>query len=83
MLRHQLTVLQRNSKPPKLSDVDRSFLAAVARVLPKANRHGWLVTADTLLRWHRRLIARHWTHPPHPAPGRPSTTTEIKKLVEQ
>lgn len=58
VLRHQLSVLQRNTKPPKLNDGDRSFLAAIARVLPASSRHGWLVTPDTLLRWHRRLVGR-------------------------
>lgn len=61
VLRHRLAVLQRTAKPPQLNDRDRSLLAVVARVLPRARREGWLVTPDTLLRWHRRLIARRWT----------------------
>ena len=31
-------------------------LAAVGRALPRPRREGRLVTPDTLLRWHRRLI---------------------------
>ena len=80
VLRHQLAVLQRTAKPPKLNDGDRSLLAAIARVLPRSRRAGWLVTPDTLLRWHRRLIARRWTQPPR-RPGRPSTAREIRALV--
>jgi hypothetical protein len=38
------------------------------------------VTPDTLLRWHRRRIARHWTQPPR-RPGRPATATVILRLV--
>jgi putative transposase len=83
VLRHQLAVLQRNTKPLKPNDHDRSFLAAIARALPTAQRQGWLITPDTLLRWHRRLIARHWTQPPSRRQGRPSTTSEIRKLVLQ
>ncbi len=80
VLRHQLAVLQRTAKPPRLNDRDRSLLAAIAHVLPRVRRQGWLVTPDTLLRWHRRLIARRWTQPPL-RPGRPSTAWEIRKLV--
>jgi transposase InsO family protein len=31
------------------------------------------------LRWHRRLVANHWTYPHRP--GRPSTAVETRKLV--
>ena len=40
----------------------------VAAALPRPLRAGWLVTADTLLGWHRRRIAGHWTQPQRP-PG--------------
>ena len=42
-------------------DEDRALLGAVAAALPRSQRAGWLVTPETLLRWHRRGIACHWT----------------------
>jgi putative transposase len=80
VLRHQLMVLRRHDDRPELNDSDRSLLGAIARALPRARRAGWLVTPDTLLRWHRRRIARHWTQPTR-RPGRPSTLVEIHRLI--
>jgi hypothetical protein len=40
-----------------------------------------LVTPDTLLRWHRRLIHRHWTYP-HRG-GRPPVDPHIAVLIAQ
>ncbi len=39
-----------------------------------------LVTPDTILRWHRELIARKWTYARH-RPGRPGVLREIRRLV--
>ena len=52
-----------------------------ARHSPRRLRHGWIVTPDTLLRWHRRRVARHWTHPPHRRPGRPPTPVGLRQLI--
>ncbi len=52
----------------------------MAQALPGRLRDGWIVTPETLLGWHRRRMARHWTHPP-PRPGRPSTAAVIGGLV--
>ena len=82
VLRHQLTVLHRQNNRPALAEKDRTLLGAVAAALPRRQRAGWLVTPDTLLRWHRRRIARHWTQPARPA-GRPPTTAEDRQLVLQ
>jgi putative transposase len=38
------------------------------------------VTPATLLRWHRELVARHWTYP-HRRPGRPPTPAKVHELV--
>jgi putative transposase len=70
VLRHQLTVLRRQAPRPKLEPTDRALLAAVSRVLPRACWSCFLVKPETLLRWHRRLVAGTWTYP-HRQTGRP------------
>ena len=80
VLRHQLAVLHRRNDRPALADEDRTLLGAIAADLPRPQRAGRLVTPDTLLRWHRRPIARHWTQPTRLA-GRPPITAENRQLV--
>ena len=80
VLRHQLAVLHRQNNRPQLTDDDRTLLGGIAAALPRHRRVGWLVTPDTLLRWHRRRIAKHWTQPTR-APGRPSTAAEVRRLI--
>jgi len=80
VLRHQLGVLSRRDARPAITDDDRSLLGAITQALPRPQRTGWLVTPDTLLRWHRRRVARHWTQP-HRPPGRPSTAEVVRRLV--
>jgi len=71
VLRHQLAVLRRRDAGPVITDDDRSLLGAIAQALPRPRTTGWLVTPETLLRWHRRRVARYCTQP-HRPPGRPS-----------
>jgi putative transposase len=55
VLRHQLKVLRRQVARPALGRRDRTFLAAASRVLPRECWASFLVTPQTLLRWHRDL----------------------------
>ena len=80
VLRHQLAVLHRLNNRPALAEEDRALLGAIAAALPRRRRDGWLVTPETLLRWHRRRIARHWTRPCR-RPGRPCTSVELRRLI--
>ena len=72
--RHQLAVLRRQTLRPKLEPADRALLAAVSRVLPRSRWSCFLVRPETLLRWHRRLVAGAWTLPGATAarPGGPA-----------
>jgi putative transposase len=63
VLRHQLAVLRRQISQPKFEPADRAVLAAISRALPRARWSCFLVRPETLLGWHRRLVAGAWTYP--------------------
>ena len=63
VLRHQLAVLRRQSARPRFEPEDRAILTALARVLGRDRWSILLVRPDTILGWHRRLVANHWTFP--------------------
>ena len=82
ILRHQVEVLQRQVKSPRLSWADRAVLSALARLLPgsRLRQLRLVVSPRTLLRWHADLVRRHWSFPQR-APGRPRTAATVRTLV--
>ncbi len=80
VLRHELSILRRQVGRPQFAPRDRLLLAALSRVLPRRSWQAFLVRPETLLRWHRRLVARHWTYP-HRRPGRPPIDGTVRELV--
>ncbi len=72
-------MLRRAHPRPRLDWADRAVLTALIRLLPTRPRMHRLVTPGTVLRWHRRLVARKWTYPHRT--GRPPLSAEITALI--
>jgi len=90
LLRHQLQTLRRTTRhPPRFSHADKLLLVSLATTLKAATAetHGlWqraiiVVSPDTVLRWHRELVRRKWTHPTPSREGRPRVDAELEALI--
>src|ERR1039458_1092662 len=72
VLRHEIMILRRQVERPALRPADRAVLAGLGRLVSKAGRVRFFVQPETLLRWHRGLVRRRWTHPQRGRSGRPA-----------
>jgi putative transposase len=78
VLRHQVETLRRQVKRPEFRPADRALLAVLSRVLARGRWSIFLVTPDTILRWHRRLVIRNGPNSTVEAVVRRSTTTWLR-----
>ena len=62
VLRHELAMLRRQARQPKLTRTDRALLAALSRSLPRVAWTGFPVKPETAAALHRQLVARRWTY---------------------
>jgi hypothetical protein len=81
VLRHELAVLRRQIKRPKLRRRVKLFLAAMSRMLPRERWPAFIVSPATLVRWHRELVRREWTFKHRPSRGRPPIDSETRALI--
>jgi hypothetical protein len=86
VLRHQVAVLERQLAGTRVrfTAPDRALLAALLNRLPRGvlRRMRLLVRPDTVLRWHRDLIAgRHAARSKPKRLGRPPTVRSVRLLV--
>ncbi len=80
VLRHQVKVLSRKVGRPRLRRIDKAFLAACSRVVPRHRWGSFIVAPSTLLRWHRELVRRKWTYKQKRL-GRPPIDPALGELV--
>ena len=66
----------------RLTDGERRRLARLGKALGRKllTKIATIVTPDTILSWHRKLVAAEWTYP-RKGPGRPSVMKEIRALI--
>jgi transposase InsO family protein len=80
LLRHQLAVLQRQVARPRFTWSDRALVGALVHLVPRERWASFLVTPETILRWHRALVRQRWTYP-HRRAGRPALPQETVELI--
>lgn len=80
VLRHELVILRRRVKRPRYCAADRAVLTTFAQLLPRRLWHDFLVKPETVMRWHRQLVAAKWTHPRR-RPGRSALEQHLVDLI--
>ncbi len=81
VLRYQLRVLRRKAGRPRLKPLDRMLLAVTSGFVPRIRWASFMITPQTLPRWHRELVRRKWTYGRGRKPGRPSIDSEMVELI--
>lgn len=81
-LRHQITVLQRSVKRPKLNPTDRLAWVLLSKLWPSWREALAIVKPETVIRWQRKRFRDHWTRLSRRRnPGRPALALEIQELI--
>ena len=67
----------------RFTDAERALLARKAKAVGRRAllKLDTIVSPDTLLRWHRKLVAQKWNFAARRGPGRPGIMREISKLI--
>jgi putative transposase len=81
VLRHEVAVLRRQVRRPRLSWADRAVFATLTRLPSQAGPLQRIVTPATIVRWHRDLVTRRWTQPRRRHSGGRDTAVEVRRLV--
>ena len=83
-LRHQIVVLQRSSKRPRLKMRDRVFWVLLSRIWSGWRESLSFVKPETVIRWHRRGFRLYWTWKSRrTGQGRPTVSPEVRELIHK
>lgn len=82
LLRHQLRVVRRQVKRPRLDLADRTIMATLSQRVSRSAWAGLVVQPETVLGWHRELVRRKWAaFGRRRGPGRPGLDPELQSLI--
>jgi putative transposase len=81
-LRHQLDVLQRNAKKPRLKGQDRALWVVLSRLWPDWRDSLTVVQPKTVVAWHRRGWRLYWRWKCR-GRGRPAVPSEVRQLIRR
>jgi transposase InsO family protein len=83
-LRHQLGVLHRSVKRPKLTPPDRVLWVWLSAVWNDWRSVLVIVKPDTVIAWHRKSFLRFWTWKVRRGqPGRPAVSKSVRELIRK
>ncbi len=83
-LRHQLRVLQRSVRRPRLARWDRVFWVWLSRVWASWRSSLVIVQPATVLAWHRQGFRLYWRWKSRAKPvGRPRLDPELRDLIRR
>ena len=83
-LRHQIEILERQQKRPRLKNLDRLFWVLLRRVWPDWRHVLFVVQPDTVVRWHRAGFHAYWRWKCRTKRrGRPRLTLDERSLIRE
>jgi hypothetical protein len=85
ILRHQLNVLQRRTPRRRLHLrwIDRALFIWLYRRYPRILDAMSIVRPETVVRWHRKGLARYWRWKSRSPGGRPRIAREVRDLIRR
>ncbi len=83
LLRHQLLILNRQVKRPKLNRRDRFWLLVLASRVSNWKQVRLIIQPDTLLRWHRQGFRLFWKRRSRSKTNQPKLNRETIDLIRR
>ena len=80
-LRHQLAVLTRNPKRPKLKKTDRVFWSWLSRFWSEWRNSLYIVQPETVIRWQRSGWRKYWRWKSRDGRGRSRISQDVQDLI--